>query len=110
MITRQNLIENGYKRCDTGTNPYSNALYQKRIDDKVGKKYFIDIDEYVFPNKISYSPSVSYFKHFKADDDNNYDTFIDVTFHTVDLTELENLAEKYWKFSGKSYYEFWEEI
>ena len=43
MLTIQNWLDAGYKKYYGGHLNNADFLLQKRFDDEVGKKYFIDI-------------------------------------------------------------------
>jgi hypothetical protein len=47
MITTQQLIDAGYRKYTGQTEKqFSNVMYQKRVDDELGKKYFINVSEW----------------------------------------------------------------
>ena len=54
MINREELIKHGYKTYDSDVLYNAICLYQKRIKDDKGTKYFIDIYEYMLKSKDSY--------------------------------------------------------
>ena len=57
MITAQQLIDSGYRKYSGQTGKqFSNVTYQKRVDDELGKKYFINISEWDnHEHKLRYS-------------------------------------------------------
>lgn len=70
MITRKLLLESGYIQWTVNKTfkPYAELLFQKRITDELGTKYFINSYEYRFddvpnypnPLKVSYTFEVNF--------------------------------------------------
>jgi hypothetical protein len=59
-ITEQGLLDAGYKKHPPGTF-FSRAdhLFQKRFDGPDGSRlYFIDIFQFIFPDRIGWQPEV----------------------------------------------------
>ena len=112
MITDQVLIENGYKRHKPDIfHEGASDLYQKRIDDSNGKKYFIniykynfkDIPNHPFPNKIYWQSEVQLFLV------NDKVCNIEYFGNLEDINDIENFFNDIWYRMGIfKYYEIFE--
>ena len=49
-MTDNDIIDSGYKECSMPIIKHASRFFQKRFDDNIGKKYFIDIYRYDFPD------------------------------------------------------------
>ena len=101
MITDEILLENGYRQySDTWYN--ADRLYQKRIKDKKGTKYFINFLSYdlpIFNNETRYDVRLS-------SGTKDYDMEI-VLFNisSMSLKDIENKIEEIWTKLNLEYYE-----
>ena len=100
MITDELLLENNYKKHKDIWNN-ADSLFQKRVKDDKGTKYFINIYKYTFPlhNKPDYTVEL-------AAETENY--AIEITlFYTkgMSLEDIENEIEKIWQSLNLDYYE-----
>lgn len=102
MINEDLLLENGYTKYND--NIYSSeALYQKKIEDEKGIKYFIDIYKYVFAiynNEPIYEVRLNINKELYS---------MNVLLYTISkdmsLEKIENEVETIWTILGGKYYE-----
>ena len=114
MLTIQDWLDAGYKRYDRDYLKNSDFLLQKRFDDEVGKKYFIDVWVYEHFNKVyfsnnpglkpvSFQPEVQ----FQREEDMTLNmTFIMNQDSTI--AEVEQQVECLWLFLEKPYYQKWD--
>lgn len=106
MLTEQDFLDAGYKRYNQ-SHRSSDYMLQKRIDDEVGKKYFINVyvydwREYKDHPSFSFAPEVQ----FPGFDDDKMT--VNVSFIVNDnstIKEIEKEFEGMWKYLGKPYYE-----
>ena len=102
MINREELIKHGYKTYDSGVLYNAIRLYQKRIKDDKGTKYFIDIYEYMLKSKDSYEARL-----VTSLKDDTYS--INILFYCIDdnttIEQLEKDIEDIWIKLGCDYYE-----
>lgn len=101
MITDEILLENGYRKYnDTWYN--ADRLYQKRIKDKRGTKYFINFLRYnlpVFDNEPRYDAILS-------SGTKDYD--MEIVLFNIDkmsIEDIENKIEEMWTKLNLEYYE-----
>lgn len=100
MITDKLLLKNGYKRYSDDVYT-SLCFFQKRIKDKKGTKYFINIHKYMFylhDNKPSYEVRL-YLEKEKYSIELILFSFRDMT-----LEDIENEVEELWKKLELKYY------
>lgn len=114
MDMDKHLIERGYKQYPPSTvdSDIVVALFQKRFDDKFGKKYFINAHK----NDMSFVPEShrgNYWQPF------TYDFEVQVTFgedeRAVNLEmfsgwtieQVEKFMEEFFEKMGPNYYESW---
>lgn len=114
-MTDEYILEKGYEQynlifCD---NEHIVARFQKRFDDKYGKKYYIDVlkwsndfvpverrDEYWQPYSYEYEVQVSMY-----DEQNT----IDLHFHSDwDLDKVEKFMVDFFEKMRVNYYELWD--
>ena len=115
MLTIQNWLDAGYKRYDRNFLNNSDFLLQKRFDDEVGKKYFIDVWVYEHAKHAYYIrnssiPSVSFQPEVQFQ--RGEDMPLNMTFimnNDSTIAEVEQQVECLWLFLEKPYYERWSE-
>ena len=101
--------EAGYKKYPANGYKNADSLFQKRIDDEIGKKYFIDILCYDFrkfahPNTdFSFEPHVQ----FREGSGDAVDVVLLLN-EEKSLEEVEEFFDKMWKTLDKPYNERWE--
>lgn len=115
MLTTQDWLDAGYKKYYGNHLNNSDFLLQKRFDDEVGKKYFIDVwvyeySKYEYYNHnpalppVGFQPEVQFQRGDKMT--------LDITFimnQDSTITEIEQEVECFWLFLEKPYYRKWEE-
>lgn len=104
----EKLINAGYKKFTPPSiwGDFVETLFQKRFDDSVGKKHYIDVKKCIH-------------KHF---DEPRYEAETQLyqkgTHNAIDITwlngwenieEIENWMEKFWNPEEYDYYERWDE-
>ena len=103
-MTDKVLFNGGYKEYDVPAGePYANRFYQKKVKDKKGIKYYIDVYEYEIMDSNSYE-----FK-LVCDQDKFW---VRTTLYAIDnltLEEIEAEIEKIWKQCKFNYYERYDE-
>lgn len=108
MINRKELIKHGYKTYDSDVLYSAVCLYQKRIKDDKGTKYFIDIYEYMLKSKDNYDKCESYEARLVTSLKN--DTYsLNILLYCIDnnttIEQLEKDIEDIWTKLGCDYYE-----
>ena len=108
MINAETLLGNGYRRSDHRLNEACNTLYQKKVVDARGTRYFIDIHEYdwsVYPQRIgprfSYEPQVRFYE-------GDGETAVNMTVmldRVKTVEDLEAYVDSMWKRMEFGYYE-----
>lgn len=114
MLTEQDFLDAGYKRYNQ-SHRSSDYMLQKRIDDEVGKKYFIDVYVYDWRKYKDRNPSLQDFGfapevQFRGFDDDKMTA--NVSFIVNDnstIAEIEKEFEDMWEYLGKVYYSKWRE-
>lgn len=91
-------LKNKYQKFEP-FNQYADFSYQKKITDKVGIKYFIDVNCY--NNNCE-------FEIFNQLNKCCLKILI-YSINNMNLSEIENLIKKIWISLGSNYYEKWEE-
>lgn len=112
MIDGKNLEEHGYRkyRPTEFDSRFVVARYQKRFDDDIGKKYFIDVLEYDHSDIAQkYDISDRYGNEFElyltfGDDDKPMKILM---YCGWTLEEAEKMAEMMWNNLFANYYERW---
>lgn len=102
----------GYKEYPPSKfhNASISKCFQKRFDDSVGKKYFIDVNKWDWsefadrvPFDITYEAEVQLYKYGTHD-------AVNLTFHnTWDFEEIERTVERLFQTGMFDYYERWDE-
>lgn len=112
MTLEQELTLHSYTKQVAGhynTFKHTDILYQKRISDSKGKKYFINI--WYYPaNRYGHTDlpeSIQAEVQFTGD--GVTDEYVDVTLFTKDLDKIEEVFENMWVKLGLGYYELWED-
>ena len=108
-ITKETLIENGYNKYDPNRkidNERIVARYQKRFDDTYGKKYYIDIVEWNFPEVESDYYKFEFNVQFHKDDK---PINIQLFGNEWTIKEAEDLIEDIWDEHDMDYYARWDE-
>lgn len=102
MITDDILLENGYRKFND--NLYNaQALFQKKIKDEKGIKYFIDIYKYTF-NVNDYIPDYE-IRLVSETDNYAIDILIYATGNKMKVDEIEKEVERIWSVLDLNYYE-----
>ena len=102
MITDDILLENGYKRFND--NLYNaQSLFQKKIKDKKGIKYFIDIYKYTFKVK-NYIPEYE-IRLVSETDNYAINILLYATGNKMKIDEIEQEVERIWSALDLNYYE-----
>lgn len=101
------LIKKGYKEYPKGVfAPYGVIrFFQKRFDDDIGKKYFINVNEWDigFPNGKGIMNGYSYEVQLYS---KNAHAAIDLTFHSEwDIDEVEKYVDELFSNGKFDYYE-----
>lgn len=98
-MTEKDLIKAGYKRYSdySGLFRYSDFFYQKKVVDKKGTKYFIEMIHY----SAHYKDSESWMCHLSTI--SPHYTF--EQHHVDDLKKCEKNCEKFFQTMGCEYYE-----
>lgn len=105
----ESLEEAGYKRYPVNGYKNADSLFQKRIDDEIGKKYFIDILCYDFRKfaqantDFSFEPQVQ----FREGCGDAVDVAL-LSNEEKSLEEVEEFFDKIWNTLNKPYNERWE--
>lgn len=107
------LTEHGYKKwipnSRIDTFDYS---YQKRFDDDLGKKYFIDFQfydymKYYHDHGISVKASVTFNNDNEEPGKLDKPVWLDFDFNSIE--QAETFVETIWNASHSQYYELWSE-
>lgn len=102
MITDDILLENGYIRYND--NLYNaQALFQKKITDGKGIKYFINIYKYTFKVK-DYVPEYE-IRLVSETDNYAIDILLYATGNKMKIDEIEQEVERIWSALDLNYYE-----
>lgn len=98
------LLNSRYKEFEVPeSNSYANRFYQKKISDKKGIKYFIDVYEYEIQDSLMYEFELHLQKR-------NF--WINTTLYGVDnmtIEEIEKEIENIWVTCKMNYYERYED-
>lgn len=121
-ITLDDWLAAGYRRYDLAPNSdkvinkHADFLLQRRIDDTVGKKYFMTVycyDRKKYPIEHQrHMPEIGFMvdAQFVLGD---HKPFFGIQMNAVSslnsIAEIEEYYEKFWQLLGCPYYETWEE-
>ena len=108
MINREELIKHGYKTYDSDALYNAVCLYQKRIKDDKGTKYFIDIYEYMLKSQDNYDKCKSYEARLVTslkDDTYSLNILLYCIDDNITIEQLEKDIEDIWTKLGCDYYE-----
>ena len=95
-MNKEILLKSGYRKYNQPED--EPTLYQKRIDDKKGIKYFIDCYHY-----NHYKMDIW---EFRLQIESKYGTIrIDLFNSELNIKDIENFMENTWKHYGSAYYE-----
>ena len=101
-MTKEVLLNNGYKEFEVPlTDQYANRFFQKKVKNKKGIKYYIDVYEYELFEKYSYEFNLV----CRA---NSF--WVRTTLYAIDnltLGEIEKEIEKIW---GQCKYDYYEKL
>jgi hypothetical protein len=86
----------------------TDTLYQKRISDSKGKKYFINIWYYPAQRYGHTDLPESIQAEVQFTGDGVTDEHLDVKLFTKDLDKIEEVFENMWVKLGLGYYELWD--
>ncbi len=107
-ITHDYLISKGYHSYEPTPIDNCDKRYQKRFDDEIGKKYFIDIEMYDFSrHDIKVNP-IQYQIGMRTEEKNGIGA-IEITFWNKDIDKVEKWCENFWQSGDWDYYEKWSE-
>lgn len=99
-MTEKVLLNSDYKEFKVPISmPYANRFFQKKIKDKKGIKYFIDVYEYEMQDSLEYEFELHSHKR-------NF--WVDTTLHGIDgmtIKEIEKEIEDIWTSCKFDYYE-----
>lgn len=107
-MNNEMLIKAGYKKYAPPSvwGDFVEVLFQKRFDDEIGKKYFIDVKKCTsrYYDEPHYEVEVQLYQK----DTHNA---MDITWlHGWEsIKEIENFMEKFWNNEEYDYYERWDE-
>lgn len=94
------LLKNGYRRFNQPNG--EPTLYQKRIDDEKGIKYFINCYNYIFPEMAQYPEAWA----FKLQTESSMGTVNTTLFNSEEkIKQIELFMECTWRNYGSKYYE-----
>lgn len=107
------LENHGYKKWNAGSHVFDfDYSYQKRFDDELGKKYFIDFEFYDYM-KLYHTQGINIKVSTTFNNDNeeigklSKTIWIDMDFDSIEQAEA--LVETFWKVSNSQHYELWSE-
>lgn len=107
------LIEHDYKKWTPNSRIDAfDYLYQKRFDDELGKKYFVDFQFYDYTKYCKdHGISVKASTTFNNDNEEpgKLDKTIWLDFDFDSIEQAETFVETMWKASDSQYYELWSE-
>ena len=113
MMTDEYIIEKGYKEFKPTRFHSSDTskCFQKRFDDDIGKKYFIDINKYNWNGLIPKEAEKNYTYEYEVQlyRKETHDA-VDMTFHgSWELKDVEDFVKNMFKSGTLDYYEKWDE-
>lgn len=102
------LLDAGYKKHKSPSiwGDFVEVIFQKRFDDEIGKKYFIDVKKCV----SSYYDEPHYEVETQLYQKNTHNAMnITWLYGWEDIEEIESWMEKFWNNKEYDYYERWDE-
>lgn len=106
------LISKGYKKHVSEHYKVfhtTDTLFQKRISDDKGKKYFIDVWYYPAGRYGHTDLPESIQAEVQFEKDGITDENMNVELFTKDIDKIEEVFENMWKYLALGYYELWSE-
>ena len=107
-MTDNELIKRGYKEYPCEYKQYAEKLFQKRVTDSIGTKYFIDV--YKYPGTIdrrtgkTIEPSYEYEVHLCTNDEKERN--INIQYYSDwDMEDVEKNIEEIFATGKWAYYE-----
>lgn len=103
------IVSKGYKEYNPTHfhNEYIIKCFQKRLDDDIGKKYFIDINQYYSIGKNLEKYNFEYSVQLYDKDTHNP---VNMLFHCGwELERVEEFVENMFQSGMLDYYEIWDE-
>lgn len=107
------LVEHGYKKWVSDSHIFNfDYCYQRRFDDKLGKKYFIDFQfydymKYYHDHGISVKASTTFNNDNEEPGKLDKTVWLDFDFDSIEQAEA--FVETMWKASNSQHYELWSE-
>ena len=108
-ITKEILENNGYRKHAPSRfdGEFVVARYQKRFDDEIGKKYYIDVIEWEFPPDVHTDYLRFEFETQLTKDEAPMN--IKLFGAQWSIKGAENMIEEIWRNQGMDYYARWDE-
>lgn len=116
-MTDQDFIQRGFKQFSP--TPYFDSngietLFQKRYDDKIGKRYFITVNKWKpivdYRNGKTWPSNYEYEVYFQKDDGNGNTKAIKILLYSGwNIDEAEEYVQKLFETGLFEYYEKWED-
>lgn len=110
---QETLISKGYKKHVSEhykTFHATDTLFQKRISDDKGKKYFINIWYYLAGRYGNTDLLESIQAEVQFENDGVTEETMNVQLFTKDVEKIEQVFENMWKCLALGYYELWGEL
>lgn len=111
-ILQEDLLSRGYKKHVSESNKIfkmTDTLFQKRISDEKGKKYFINLWYYAEGRHGQTSLPESIQAEVQFETDGVTHENMNVTLFTRDIDKIEEVFENMWVTLNLGYYELWSE-
>lgn len=111
-ILQEDLLSRGYKKHVSESNKIfkmTDTLFQKRISDEKGKKYFINLWYYAEGRHGQTSLPESIQADVQFETDGVTDENMNVVLFTQDVDKIEEVFENMWVTLNLGYYELWSE-
>ena len=112
-MTDKEILDKGYHgyKCTPFDKDYVECRFQKRFDDEIGKKYFIEIIKYgQWRHPSTYELMGDTYEYEVYLEPKNYKGAIRILFYAgATLDEVEKQVEELFATGNYEYYEKWEE-